>query len=103
MKGFSRRNLMKMKQSSETAQLDTVTNELFMQSATAQMHTEALKAFWLVSFSHHIVLLGKCKILEERLFYIAQTASQFWSVTVLEHQIDACLFQEQGKLPNNFF
>jgi hypothetical protein len=84
------------------AELVNMNGEAFMPSVTAELPTEALEAFWLVSFSHHIVLLGKCKTLEERLFYMAQTASQYWSVTVLEHQINARLFQKQGKLANNF-
>ena len=113
LKGFSYRNLMKMKQfyadyqllsmlPLPTAELANMNGEIFMPSITAELPTEALEAFWLVSFSHHIVLLSKCKTLEERLFYMAQTASQYWSVTVLEHQINAGLLQKQGKLPNNF-
>ena len=34
--------------------------------------------------------------------FILNSATQFWSVTVMEHQIDADLFKKQGKLPNNF-
>ncbi|MEO6548335.1 MAG: PDDEXK nuclease domain-containing protein [Ferruginibacter sp.] len=97
LKGFSYRNLMKMKQFYADYQLLSI-----LPSATAELPAEVLEAFWLISFSHHVVLLGKCKILEERLFYMAQAASQYWSVTVLEHQINAHLFQKQGKLPNNF-
>ena len=91
LKGFSYRNLMKMKQFYVDYQPLSI-----LPSATAELHTEALEAFWVISFSHHIVLLGKCKTLEERLFYMAQTASQYWPVTVLEHQIDIRLFQKQG-------
>jgi predicted nuclease of restriction endonuclease-like (RecB) superfamily len=113
LKGFSYRNLMKMKQfyadykplsilPSSTAELENMNGEAFMPLVTAELPTEALEAFWLVSFSHHIVLSSKCKSIEERLFYMAQAASQYWSVTVLEHQINARVFQKQGKLPNNF-
>jgi predicted nuclease of restriction endonuclease-like (RecB) superfamily len=113
LKGFSYRNLMKMKQfyvdyqplsmlPLAMAELANMNGDAFMPSVTAELPTEAFEAFWLISFSHHIVLLGKCKILEERLFYMAQAASQYWSITVLEHQIDAGLFQKQGRLPNNF-
>ena len=113
LKGFSYRNLMKMKQfyadyqplsilPSATAELANMDGEPFMPPATAQIPTEALEAFWMMSFSHHIVLSGKCKTIEERLFYMTQAASQYWSVTVLEHQIDAGLILKQGKLPNNF-
>jgi predicted nuclease of restriction endonuclease-like (RecB) superfamily len=113
LKGFSRRNLMKMKQffldykdllivQSPAAQLGKLSKTKFVPSLTAQINPETLELFWLLSFSHHIILLGKCKSFEERLFYIVQAASQYWSVNILEHQIDAGLFQKQGKLPNNF-
>jgi predicted nuclease of restriction endonuclease-like (RecB) superfamily len=113
LNGFSYRNLMKMKQFYADYQplsilplpkteLATMNAEAIMPSKTAELLFDELDAFWLVSFSHHIVLLGKCKSLEERLFYMAQTASQYWSVILLEHQINAGLFQKQGKLPNNF-
>ena len=55
-----------------------------------------------ISFTHHILLLNRCKDAEEKFFYIEHSATQFWSVTVMEHQIDAGLFKKQGKLPNNF-
>ena len=113
LKGFSRRNLMKMKQfyldyrgllivPSATAQFSKSGENLFVPSVTAQINPETLELFWLISFSHHIILLGKCKSFEESFFYIVQAASQYWSVNILEHQIDAGLFHKQGKLPNNF-
>lgn len=55
-----------------------------------------------ISFTHHMLILNKCKSSDERLFYITSSASQFWSVTTLEHHINASLFHHQGKLPNNF-
>jgi predicted nuclease of restriction endonuclease-like (RecB) superfamily len=97
LKGFSYRNLMKMKQFFVDYQ-----PFIILPSATAELGAGVSEAFWSVSFSHHMVLLGKCETHEERLFYMVQAASQFWSVSVLEHQIDASLFQKQGKLPNNF-
>ena len=113
LKGFSRRNLMKMKQfyleyhqlvivPSATAQLEKSTESLFVPSVAAQINAEMINAFASISFSHHIVILSKCKSFEERMFYIVETAAQFWPVSVTEHQIDAGLFQKQGKLPNNF-
>jgi len=47
-------------------------------------------------------ILNRCKTFEERSFYIYQAASQFWSVSILEHYIASNLFSQQGKLPNNF-
>lgn len=40
--------------------------------------------------------------MQERLFYMLQAASQFWTVAVLEHHISAGLFDHQGRLANNF-
>ncbi len=115
LKGFSFTNLKKMRQFYE-AYIDFQSRP----SATAQMEngdpasdlealglirplaTAQLEHFYSISFTHHILLLNRCKGAEERFFYIEQSATQFWSVTIMEHQIDAQLFQNQGKLPNNF-
>ena len=115
LKGFSFTNLKKMRQFYEA-----YSNVEFGPSVTAQMGnhdlevgrkevnpigplaTTQLEAFCSISFTHHILLLNRCKETEERFFYIENSATQFWSVSVMEHQIDADLFLKQGKLPNNF-
>jgi predicted nuclease of restriction endonuclease-like (RecB) superfamily len=115
LRGFSNRNLKKMRQFAyehssllndyqqdifrplSTAQLQEKTADIFRQLPTAQ-----LEAFWGITFSHHILLLNKCKTPEERFFYMEQAATQFWSVNLLEHHITANLYKHQGKLPNNF-
>jgi hypothetical protein len=89
---------------SPTAQLqiDESQTHTIWQSTTAKLETPELEAFFGISFTHHILLLNKCRNREERLFYILQAASQFWSVSVMEHNINAGLYDKQGKLPNNF-
>jgi predicted nuclease of restriction endonuclease-like (RecB) superfamily len=59
-------------------------------------------AFFLISFTHHSVISSGVKPIKERLFYIEQSAINYWSVTTLEHQIKSNLFKKKGKLPNNF-
>jgi predicted nuclease of restriction endonuclease-like (RecB) superfamily len=109
LKGFSRRNLMNMKQFAEayedtpfvqslTAQMGS---DLIVQSATAQLKNDA-DMFISISFTHHLILLNKCKNVEERLFYIRNTAQQYWSISILELKIAENLYKHQGKLPNNF-
>jgi predicted nuclease of restriction endonuclease-like (RecB) superfamily len=71
-------------------------------SVTAKLMSDILTGFLCISFSHHIVLLDKCKSLEEMTFYIIQSSTQYWSVNILEHQIKSDLYGKQGKLPNNF-
>ena|SRR5579859_7348639 len=134
LKGFSYRNLMKMRHffneyqlviflPSLTAELENAYQKSIVQSVTAQLQTETktnaipsirpsataqlnisgfTEHFFGISFTHHILLLNKCKTLEERFFYIEQASARFWSVSLFEHQIDAGLYAHQGKLPNNF-
>ncbi|MES1225326.1 MAG: PDDEXK nuclease domain-containing protein [Bacteroidota bacterium] len=118
IRGFSYRNLKKMKQF-----YDTYETSVIGQLLTAQLQrkenqgdiirplptapfdpsvTALTEIFLSVSFTHHILLLNKCRSFEETLFYLEKTALDFWSVTILEHNIDSRLFEKQGKLPNNF-
>jgi predicted nuclease of restriction endonuclease-like (RecB) superfamily len=72
-------------------------------SGTTQLDMPDIRDQFLgISFTHHMVVLNKCKTNEERFFYIMQAAVCFWSVSVLEHHINADLYSNQGKLPNNF-
>ncbi|MBC7913849.1 MAG: DUF1016 family protein [Pyrinomonadaceae bacterium] len=114
LRGFSYRNLMKMKQFAEeyksfeflpllTVETGTVDATEILPLLTAELDLNILtKHLFDISFTHHILLLTKCKNLEERFFYIAQAATQYWSVLMLDHKIDEGLFRHQGKLPNNF-
>jgi predicted nuclease of restriction endonuclease-like (RecB) superfamily len=110
IKGFSVRNLKNMRQLYEayensvigqslSAQLHVADNQasVFVQSVSAQIDD-----FFGISFSHHISILNKCTCLEERSYYIQQSATELWSLSVLEHKIDSRLFEKQGSLPNNF-
>lgn len=58
--------------------------------------------FFAVSFTHHVELLIKTKTIEERQFYINKIATEFWTVTTLQHHLKNKLFKKKGKLPNNF-
>src|SRR6185437_5024315 len=97
IKGFSYTSLKNMRQFYETY-ADAIGVEANGQSVTGQIG----QTFWGISFTHHMMLINKCSKLEERLFYIDQAASQYWSLRVLEHQIAAKLYRKRGKLANNF-
>jgi predicted nuclease of restriction endonuclease-like (RecB) superfamily len=113
LRGFSRRNLMKMKQFyndyqslfnliSVDVQAELSDKEPIVPSLTAQLSNTVLECFWSLSFSHHILLLSKCKAADERLFYIVQACEHYWSVNVLEYNIESNLYEKQGRLVNNF-
>lgn len=112
LRGFSYRNLMKMKQFAEeyksfeflqsvTAEIGIKSSAEFLPLATAEFNALP-KHFFDISFTHHILLLNRCKNKDERFFYIAQAATEYWSVSILEHKINEGLFKHQGRLPNNF-
>lgn len=115
LKGFSFTNLKKMRQfyeayseleirPSATAQIENPNLAVQQKEVNliGPLATTQLEAFYSISFTHHILLLNRCKKADERFFYIEHSATQFWSVSIMEHQIDANLFKKQGKLPNNF-
>jgi len=60
------------------------------------------EVFSSISFSHHFTIITKIKTWEGRIFYIEGAASNFWSLSVLEHHIENDLFGKEGRLPNNF-
>jgi predicted nuclease of restriction endonuclease-like (RecB) superfamily len=71
-------------------------------TATTQMEDSLLSNFFSITFTHHLILLNKCKAQEERMFYIQRAAEEYWSVSVLEHHIKENLFLQIGKLNHNF-
>lgn len=72
------------------------------QLATAQLSEEdSQRIFYSISFTHHVLLM-KIKNIDERLFYMQQSAQYHWTVTLLQHHIESNLYHQKGKLPNNF-
>ena len=61
-----------------------------------------LDHFLSIGFTHHYEILVKAKTPKERLFYIENCATAFWSVDKLKYNLKSCLFQKQGSMPNNF-
>ena len=58
--------------------------------------------FGIIPWGHHIYIFTKSQTFEEALFYIKKVATEGWSRTHLEHQVDAHLFQLQGSAITNF-
>lgn len=124
LRGFSFRNLQNMKQFADeyssyeimqllTAQMQNAGNQRTTlsqlpigqigQLASAQFEGLTPELFLGIGFTHHILLLNKCKDWQQRLFYIQKTTESHWTVEMLEWQIRANLYQKQGKtIQNNF-
>ncbi len=71
-------------------------------SATNQSENMQKDIFYLLSFTHHFLLISKIKDLNERLFYMQNAATNHWTVNLLQHHIESDLYYQKGKLPNNF-
>lgn len=98
LKGFSTRNLKNMRQFFTAYQ-----HTQFGQLPTAQTpNTLENNHFFGISFTHHLILLNKCRQVEERMFYMEKAATLFWSVAILEHQVATDLYAKKGTLPHNF-
>lgn len=61
-----------------------------------------LKEFLSISFTHHIAILAKAKVYEERIFYMKYADTYKPTVEDLEKAIVQDLYHHQDKMPNNF-
>lgn len=58
--------------------------------------------FGLVPWGQHIMIITKCKTVDEALFYINKIAEEGWSRSRLEHELDSNLYGHQGTAITNF-
>ncbi len=127
LRGFTSRNLRYMRtfyeewkildstgQISETAEIVSGNSEL----TNSKTEETAIKPIWNlqvpnyrdfpidaflhIGFTHHRVILGKIKDLEERIFYIRRCADEHFTVEALKSSLAADDYHHQGNLPNNF-
>lgn len=122
VRGFSTRNLWYVKQwykfySENFAKLPQLVAEFIpkekLPQAVAEL-TSKLKLqqpagvleypslFSLVGWGHHRVIVSKCKVIEEAVFYLGKCITEGWSRSVLEDSIQMGLYKAQGSLPSNF-
>lgn len=89
MKGFSKRNLEHIRRW-----------YLFYskESIAKQAASQLLRIPWW----HNVIIVQKCKTVEDALFYVQKTIENNWSRSVLTHQIESRLFERQGSAITNF-
>lgn len=112
LRGFSATNMKRMRLFFESWQEQTVIRPTvsaklqiidleeikFRPTVSAQLE----KSFFGLSFSHHLEIIQGTQKIEERIFYIQKTASEFWSLSTLKNHLNNQTFQKTGSLPNNF-
>ena len=85
VKGFSLRNLKYIRQWVSFWNQEDVIG----QQAVAQlMH---------IPWGHNLLLISKCRSIEEAIFYVAKTQQHGWSRAVLTHQMESQLWQRKGR------
>jgi len=72
------------------------------QLPTDELQNEFSTMFLKIGFTHHIAIINNTESIEERVFYIQKTATEFWNNTTLKHHLKSDLYQRQGKLAHNF-
>ena len=77
LRGFTRRNLFRMRQFYEAYVEDPIVSLLVTQ----------------LPWSHHLIILGQSKRSEERQFYVRMAIQEKWSKRELERQFKAALFE----------
>lgn len=72
------------------------------QLPTDELQNEFVTMFLKNGFTHHIAIINNTEKIEERMFYIQKTATEFWNNTTLKHHLKSNLYSRQGKLVHNF-
>ena len=94
IKGFSYRNLKSIRQwYLFYNQLDIIGKQV-----VSQLEVSLFSIPW----GHHIMIMQRCKDIQEAIFYVYKTIENHWSRSVLEHQIALNLYARQGKAITNF-
>ena len=83
LKGFTRASLFRMRQFYETYRADKKVAPLVRQ----------------LSWSHHLLILGRCKRPEEREFYLRLCTRERWGKRELERQLSGALFERSVLAP----
>ncbi len=94
VKGFSYRNIRAIKQW-----------YLFWQQLVAKMENskqQLVSQLFQIPWGHNLVIIQKCKNLDEAIFYVQNTIKHGISRSVLIHQIESGLFFRDKKAINNF-
>lgn len=112
LRGFSARNMRDMRRFCEewtesaiwrplAAKLESGKLEV-LQPAADELGQFDLGAFLSIGFTHHMIIISKCKTAEERLFYIRRCAAGFWSKDALKQHLAANEYATEGHAVNNF-
>lgn len=88
---------------SENRQLPTDEIEVSnRQLPTDEIKKQLISCLLKVGFTQHISIIASTKSIEQRSFYIQQSATNFWSVETLKHNLKNNTFERIGTMSTNF-
>jgi predicted nuclease of restriction endonuclease-like (RecB) superfamily len=97
LRGFTRRNLFRMRQFYEIYRDQQFVSPLVTPlpaSKKAGTHHEMVAAVLRqLPWTHHLIIIGQCKLPEEREFYLHLAIREKWSSRELERQLKGALFE----------
>lgn len=67
-----------------------------------EQNVQMPEKFGLIPWGHHLYIIGKCKTIDEAIFYIDRTIEGNWSRSYLTDEIKSNLYERQGKAITNF-
>ncbi len=108
MDGFSKRNLLFMRQWYEFYQIAEnksieIMKQLVSQFPNMQNQLENIQQIIsLIPWGHNILIIQKTQDIEQAIFYALKTVEHNWSRAVLGLQIESRLFERQGRAVTNF-
>jgi len=121
LKGFSATSIKKMRQfyekwqildpksPAEADEIQAAGNEVIDTCNTMRIINRPPAAvemdwndFFSIGFSHHDEILSKTKSIEERIYYIHQTAVNHWDKYYLRDMLQKDAFHHQSQMANNF-
>ena len=103
MKGFSVSNLKYMRQwYLFYSQQLLIGQQPVGQLADSEKSLPFINQITRIPWGHNITIIGKCKTIEEAIFYVQNTKTHNWSRSVLTHQIENGLCRREGKAVTNF-
>ena len=88
VKGFSKRNLELIRK--------------WVSFWDKEIAKQVVSQFFQIPWGHNIVIIQKCKNIDEAIFYVENTFKNGISRNVLVHQIESGLYYRQKKAINNF-
>ncbi len=96
MKGFSKRNLELIRQ------WYLFYNQIAKQPVSQLPSDRVFAQITRIPWGHNLVIIAKCKDINEAVYYAQNTIKYNWSRSVLVHQIESDLFKRDGKAVHNF-